>query len=50
VVVRAIRHALYGVMVEHLPQPQDRRAALARQAEDLASVFARLHTPEQETT
>jgi AcrR family transcriptional regulator len=44
-VVRAIRHALYGVMVEHLPQPDGRRAALAARARELASVFARLETP-----
>jgi AcrR family transcriptional regulator len=46
-VVRAIRHALYGVMVEHLPQPDDRRAALAARARELASVFARLARPER---
>jgi hypothetical protein len=49
-VVRAIRHALYGVMVEHLPQPEGRRAALAARARELASVFARLDTPRLETT
>jgi hypothetical protein len=38
------------VMVEHLPQPEGRRAALARRAEEVASVFARLHPPEEETT
>jgi AcrR family transcriptional regulator len=43
-VVRALRHALYGVMVEHLPQPEGRRAALAARAKELASVFARLET------
>jgi AcrR family transcriptional regulator len=46
-VVRAIRHALYGVMVEHLPQPDGRRAALAVRARELASVFARLARPER---
>jgi AcrR family transcriptional regulator len=43
-VVRALRHALYGVMVEHLPQPDGRRAALAARAKELALVFARLET------
>jgi AcrR family transcriptional regulator len=41
-VVRALRHALYGVMVEHLPQENDQRRALAERARELASVFARL--------
>jgi AcrR family transcriptional regulator len=41
-VVSAIRHALYGVMVEHLPQPEGRRDALATRARELASVFSRL--------
>ena len=43
-VVRALRHALYGVMVEHLPQPEGRREALAARAKELGSVFARLET------
>ena len=44
-VVRAIRHALYGVMVEHLPQPEGRRAALAARAAELASrVLPRIRT------
>jgi AcrR family transcriptional regulator len=52
VVVRSIRLALYGVMVEHLPQPEGRRDALATRAAELASVFARLHStiPETEPT
>lgn len=41
-VVRVIRHALYGVMVEHLPQPEGRRAALAERARELAAVFTAL--------
>jgi AcrR family transcriptional regulator len=41
-VVRAIRQTLYGVLLEHLPQPDGRRRALAEQARELASVFARL--------
>lgn len=40
-VVRAIRHALYGVLVEHLPQP-DHRRLFAERARELASVFARM--------
>ena len=50
-VVRAIRHALYGVMVEHLPQPEDRRKALRERARALASVFSRVQmstTPRSE--
>ncbi|MGQ0824537.1 MAG: TetR/AcrR family transcriptional regulator [Actinomycetota bacterium] len=41
-VVRALRHALYGVMLEHLPQPDGRRRALAASARELGQVFARL--------
>lgn len=41
-VVRAIRHALYGVLVEYLPQPVNQRAQLAERAREIASVFARL--------
>ena len=33
-VVRALRHALYGVMVEHLPQPEGRRAARSPRARE----------------
>jgi AcrR family transcriptional regulator len=47
-VVRAIRHGLYGVMVEHLPQPEGRREALAARAKELASVFSRLGAPGSE--
>jgi len=32
------------VMVEHLPQPEGRREALAARAKELGSVFARLET------
>ena len=42
VVVRAIRNAVIGVLVEHLPQPDNRRAALEARARELASVFARV--------
>lgn len=41
-VVRALRHALYGVLMEHLPQADNRRAVLAERAREIASVFARL--------
>ncbi len=41
-VVRAIRNAVIGVLVEHLPQPDHRRAALEARARELASVFARV--------
>jgi len=40
-VVRAMRHALYGVLVEYLPQP-DHRRLFAERARELASVFARM--------
>ncbi len=41
-VVRSIRHALYGAMVEYLPQPETRRAALSARARELAHVFSRI--------
>ncbi len=41
-VVRALRNAVIGVLVEHLPQPDNRRAALEARARELASVFARV--------
>jgi AcrR family transcriptional regulator len=41
-VVRAIRNAVIGVLVEYLPQPENRRAALEGRARELASVFARV--------
>jgi AcrR family transcriptional regulator len=41
-VVRAIYSAVIGVMVEHLPQPDSRRAALEARARDMAHVFARV--------
>ncbi|MDZ4828214.1 MAG: helix-turn-helix domain-containing protein [Actinomycetota bacterium] len=41
-VVRTIRHSLYGVLVEYLPQADNPRAALAERAREIASVFARL--------
>ena len=42
VVVRALRNAVIGVLVEHLPQSAGRRAALEGRARELAHVFARL--------
>ena len=39
-VVRAIRNTVIGVLVEHLPQPEGRRAALEQRARELAQVFA----------
>jgi AcrR family transcriptional regulator len=41
-VVRAIRNATIGVLVEHLPQREGRRAALEGRARELAGVFARV--------
>jgi AcrR family transcriptional regulator len=41
-VVRAIRNAVIGVLVEHLPQSTGRRAALEGRARELAHVFARV--------
>jgi AcrR family transcriptional regulator len=41
-VVRAIRNAAIGVLVEHLPQSEGRRAALEGRARELAHVFARV--------
>jgi AcrR family transcriptional regulator len=40
--VRAIRNAVIGVLVEHLPQSEGRRAALEGRARELAHVFARV--------
>ncbi len=48
-VVRAIRNAVIGVLVEHLPQPENRRAALEARAIELARVFARVHVPQEES-
>lgn len=45
-VVRAIRNAAIGVLVEHLPQTEGRRAALEGRARELAHVFARV-APDQ---
>ena len=48
-VVRALRNAVIGVLVEHLPQPDNRRAALQVRARDLAHVFAHVAlTPEEQ--
>lgn len=40
VVVRALRNAVIGVLVEHLPQPDGRRQALETRARELAHVFS----------
>ncbi len=45
-VARAFRNAVIGVLVEHLPQSDGRRAALEARARELAAVFARL-APDQ---
>lgn len=47
-VVRAIRNAVIGVLVEHLPQPEGRRAALEGRARELGFVFARVTGIEEE--
>lgn len=42
--VRALRLALYGVLVEHLPNPPEVRDAMfAERARDLARAFVRMH-------
>ena len=41
-VVGAIRNAVIGVLVEHLPQFEGRRSALEARARELAHVFARV--------
>ena len=41
-VVRAIRHTILGVLLEFLPQPENRRKALSDAAHDIASVYSRL--------
>jgi AcrR family transcriptional regulator len=46
-VVRALRNTVIGVLVEHLPQPHNRRAVLAERARELAGVFARLSPTEE---
>jgi AcrR family transcriptional regulator len=46
-VVRTLRNAVIGVLVEHLPQPHNRRAVLAERARELAGVFARLAPKEE---
>lgn len=49
-VVRALRNASIGVLVEHLPQSDGRRAALEGRARELAHVFARVgpdHLPDR---
>jgi AcrR family transcriptional regulator len=48
-VVRAIRNSVIGVLVEHLPQPDGRRAALEARARELARVFARVAPAQEES-
>lgn len=47
-VVRAIFNVVIGVLVEHLPQPENRRYVLEQRARELGSVFARLSLPEEQ--
>ena len=50
-VVAAIRNAVIGVLVEHLPQSDGRREALAARARELAHVFASVaNTPSEMPT
>ena len=45
--VRALRLAMYGVLVEHLPNPPDvREAMFAERARDIARAFVRLTAPD----
>jgi AcrR family transcriptional regulator len=44
-VVRSVRHAFYGVLVEHLPQSPGARERAAAAVRQVAGVFARLQTP-----
>jgi AcrR family transcriptional regulator len=46
-VVRAIFNVVIGVLVEHLPQPENRRYVLEGRAKELGSVFARLSLTEE---
>jgi AcrR family transcriptional regulator len=48
VVVRAIFNVVIGVLVENLPQPENRRSVLERRARELGSVFARLSLTEEQ--
>jgi AcrR family transcriptional regulator len=43
-VVRVLRHAIYGVMVEHLPQEDRRRTMFAERARELGAVFTALES------
>jgi AcrR family transcriptional regulator len=46
-VVRTIFSVAIGVLVEHLPQPENRRSVLAARAKELGTVFARLASMEE---
>ncbi len=48
-VVRALRNAVIGVLVEHLPHPEHRRAALDARARELARVFAHVGPIQEES-
>ena len=48
-VVRALRNTVIGVLVEHLPQPDGRRAALRARAIELATVFAHVAPVQEES-
>jgi AcrR family transcriptional regulator len=41
-VVRALRHTILGVMLEYLPQPENRPKQIAETAREIASVYSRL--------
>lgn len=41
-VLHTLRHALYGLLVEYLPQPAGRAAAVTARTGELAAVFTRL--------
>jgi AcrR family transcriptional regulator len=47
-VVRAIFNVVIGVLVEHLPQPENRRYVLEQRARELGKVFARLALTEEQ--
>jgi len=43
----ALRSAVIGVLIEHLPQPDNRRSALEARARELARVFTRAIEPKE---
>jgi AcrR family transcriptional regulator len=48
-VVRALRNTVIGVLVEHLPQPENRRAVLETRARELGRVFSRIAADQEES-